>query len=120
MMANHNAAMTIAAFVTLAVVYSGVKIMHEAPPAPKGNKLTVSAPAIPAAPPVAEAPAATEPPLAVPEPVAAGLAPAETAPIKAVQIAKPIHTPRKVKRKIRRIARAKADPCVGPLCVMVR
>jgi len=119
MSAHRDLAIVVGAAVSLFVVYSALEVIHVAP-SPKGNRLTVSPPTY--APPsvVAPAPAVTEPaPPKEPafEPVAAGPAPAETAPPKAVTAS---HIRHPSKRRARRIAKAKAEPCVGPLCVLVR
>lgn len=115
-------AILIGAAVAASAIYGAAHLIHQAPP-PKGNRLVASPPPVlPGT--VAELPAATVPPSPPSvEPVAAGPSPVETAPPKAVSTPKLVSAPLSrlhVKRKARRIARAKADPCVGPLCVLVR
>ena len=118
MTAHRDLAIIIAAGVALFSVYSMVSVLNHTP-TPKSRTVIASPPMQPV-PPVqmAEQPAAAEP-RAV-EPVAAGPSPAETAPAKAVVSNKRTVGGNHVKRKIRRIARAKDEPCVGPLCVLVR
>ena len=117
MTAHRDLAIIIGAGVALFSVYSIVSVLNHTP-TPKSRTVIASPPVHQPPVQMAEQPAAAEP-RAV-EPVAAGPSPAETAPAKAVVSKKRTVGGIHVKRKIRRIARAKDEPCVGPLCVLVR